>query len=165
MRNKGKLLALGLLMSATLAACGKNPQITKFKSDIDRFCTAISMLDTSMNDIDSSSDNARTELLGYLDEVKMEFQHFAELDFPEEYDYLETLADEAGDYMTEAVKYYHEAYKGDAYDEATAAYAQENYSRAFKRIQIIISFLHGEEPDDVDLTTKQETDAEESETE
>lgn len=150
MHNKWKPVALGLLLSALLTACGQDPQITKFKSDIDRFCTDISVLDGSMNQIDPEAENARTELLGYLDEVKMKFQHFAELDFPEEYDYLETLADEAADYMTEAVKYYHEAYNAEAYDETKAAYALENYSRAFKRIQIIISFLHGEEPEDID---------------
>ena len=81
-----------------------------------------------------------------------EFEDFAELDFPEEFDYLEVLADEASEYMTTAVNSYQEAYEGDSYNEVTAEYAKENYIRAYKRIQIIISFLHGEEPDDVDLT-------------
>ena len=38
------------------------------------------------------------------------FQNFAELDFPTEFDYLESLADEASAYMTQAVESYHEAY-------------------------------------------------------
>ena len=79
------------------------------------------------------------------------FQSFARLDFPEEFDYLEDLADESSQYMTEAVASYHDAYSNGAYNEYTAEYARQNYSRAYKRIQIIITFLHGEHPDDVDL--------------
>ena len=86
------------------------------------------------------------------------FRTFAELDFPAEFDYLENLADESREYMTEAVKNYHQAYGGDEYDESTAEYAKQNYSRAYKRIQIIISFLHGEEPTDPDLTIEYQTE-------
>ena len=39
----------------------------------------------------------------------------------------------------------------------TADYAKENYARAYKRIQIIITFLHGEQPENVNLTTAEET--------
>ena len=39
-----------------------------------------------------------------------------------------------------------------------AEYAKENYSRAYKRVQIIISFLHGEEPQDPDLTIEYDPD-------
>ena len=56
--------------------------------------------------------------------------------------------------MTEAVKSYHEAYSNGSYNEYTAEYARQNYSRAYKRVQIIITFLHGEEPSDADLTAE-----------
>ena len=42
-------------------------------------------------------------------------------------------------------------------DTLTADYAKENYARAYKRIQIIITFLHGEQPENVNLTTAEET--------
>ena len=45
------------------------------------------------------------------------------------------------------------------YNQLTADYAKENYARAYKRIQIIITFLHGEQPEDVNLTTAEETAA------
>lgn len=118
---------------------------------MDDFCTRISEIDTSINSIDAQSEDASAELLGYLDDLDSTFQTFAQLDFPEEFDYLEELADQSSEYMTEAVKTYHDVYGG-AYDEYTAEYAKQNYSRAYKRIQIIISFLHGEEPVDSDLT-------------
>ena len=61
--------------------------------------------------------------------------------------------------MTQAVESYHEAYSNGGYNQLTADYAKENYARAYKRIQIIITFLHGEQPENVNLTTAEETAA------
>ena len=138
-------------------ACGKDPKLTQFKGEIDAFCTEISDIDTAINNVDAESDTATDELLGYLDQLDTSFQNFAELDFPTEFDYLESLADEASAYMTQAVESYHEAYSNGGYNQLTADYAKENYARAYKRIQIIITFLHGEQPENVNLTTAEET--------
>ena len=156
MKKTGKFIAMGLLVSILLTGCGQDPKMVAFKNEIDNFCTQISDVDTSINNIDAQSEGAAKELLGYLDELDMDFQRFAEIDFPEEFDYLESIADESSSYMTEAVKNYHEAYGGDTYNESAAQYAKENYSRAYKRVQIIITFLHGEEPENVDLSTSAE---------
>ncbi len=151
MKTKLKLFAAGLALTFLLTACGEAPELTRFKNDMDAFCTKISEIDTAINSIDANSDTAVSELLTQLDLLDTEFQKFADLDFPEEFDYLEGLADEAGSYMTEAVSSYHEAYSNGSYNEYLAEYAYENYSRANKRILIIVSLLHGEEPEDVDL--------------
>ena len=125
---------------------------------MDDFCTRISEIDTSINSIDAEAENASEELLTYLDDLDIVFRSFAKLDFPEEFDYLEELADESSEYMTEAVQSYHDAFDNNSYNESTAEYARQNYSRAYKRVQIIISFLHGEEPQDPDLTIEYGTD-------
>lgn len=151
MKTKFIAFVLTVLTTLSLTACGGDNELTEFKTEIDDFCTAISEIDTSINNVDAESENATSELLALLDELDMEFQKFAILDFPEEYDYLEPLADEASEYMTEAVTHYHKTYNNGSYNESTAEYAKENYSRAYKRVQIIITFLHGEEPKDVDL--------------
>lgn len=156
MKNKVRLLFAAVLASAMLTACGEDSELTQFRNSMDEFCTKISEIDSSINNIDAESDNATTELLSYLDELDAAFQSFATLDFPDEFDYLENLADESSQYMTEAVTSYHEAFSNGSYNEYTAAYAKENYSRAYKRVQIIITFLHGEEPDDADLTIEYE---------
>ena len=156
---KKKILALtaGILTALALTACGKDPQLTQFKEEVDSFCTGISDIDTEINNVDAQSDNAAEELLGYLDQLDASFKDFADLDFPDEFDYLESLADEASEYMTTAVESYHDAYSNGGYDQPTADYAKENYARAYKRIQIIITFLHGEQPENVNLTTAEET--------
>lgn len=135
-----------------LTACGEDPELTRFRKSMDDFCTKISKIDTSINNIDAQSENAVSELLGYLDELDKTFRDFAALDFPAEFDYLEEVADESSEYMTKAVSSYHEAYGSGTYNESVAEYAKQNYSRSYKRIQIIIAFLHGEQPDNVDLS-------------
>ena len=151
MKNKICLLFVSVLTVILLSACGEDPELAQFQVDIENFCTRVSEIDTSINSIDPQSDNAVSELLSDLDALDGVFQSFANLDFPEEYDYLEDLAQESSNYMTEAVSSYHDAYSDNSYDEAMAEYAKENYSRAYKRVQIIITFLHGEEPNDTDL--------------
>lgn len=146
MRRKLFPILAGILMFASLTACGTDPEITQFKRDMDAFCAAVADLNESINSIDAEADNAASLALDYLDQLDKQFQDFAEMDFPEEYDYLEALADEAGDYMAEAVKSYHEAYADEGYNQETAEYARENSARAFKRVQVILDILHGEDP-------------------
>ena len=153
MIKKMSALLLSILCACSLTACGSNPELTKFKNEMDSFCTSISEIDSAINSVDPDSEDAVEEVLLLLDKLEDEFGKFAEFDFPEEYDYLEELADESSEYMAEAVEHYHEAYSNNSYNEYLAEYAQENYSRAYKRVQIIITFLHGEEPTDADLTT------------
>lgn len=152
MKNKVRMLFAAVLTGILLTACGEDPELTQFRNNVDEFCTKISEIDTSINNIDAQSENAISELLSYLDELDLTFQSFARLDFPEEFDYLEELADESSQYMTEAVSSYHDAYSNNSYNQYTAEYAKSNYSRAYKRIQIIITCLHGEKPSDADLT-------------
>ncbi len=152
--HKIPIFFLIILAAMLLTACGEDPDLARFRKNMDDFCTKISEIDSSINNIDAQSENAVSELLGYLDELDATFKDFAALDFPEEFDYLEGLADESSQYMTEAVSSYHEAYSNGSYNEYTAEYARQNYSRAYKRVQIIITFLHGEEPSDADLTAE-----------
>ena len=152
MKIKFYMVFAAFFTAILLTACGEDQELARFRTHIDAFCTKISEIDTSINNIDAQSENAVSELLAYLDDLDKTFKDFAELDFPEQFQYLESLADESSEYMTEAVKNYHEAYSNNSYNEYTADYARQYYSRAYKRIQIIISFLHGEEPTDADLT-------------
>lgn len=158
MKKKISIIFSAILIVVILTACGEDPELARFRKSMDDFCTKISEIDNSINKIDAQSDDATTQLLACLDDLDSTFQGFAQLDFPEEFDYLENLADESSEYMTEAVKSYHDAYGNATYDESTAEYAKQNYSRAYKRVQIIISFLHGEEPTDVDLSIEYSTE-------
>lgn len=157
LKRKILILMTSLLISISLTACGEeNPVMKQFKKDINQFCDQISKIDTEINSINADSEDAPDELLEQLDQLDTLFQTFGEMDFPEEFDYLEEIADESSSYMTTAVENYHKAYGNYSYNEYVADYAKENYSRAYKRVQIILSFLHGETPDNVDLTMDDE---------
>ncbi len=152
-REKAIFISVAAILTAImLTACGEDPLLAQFRKDMDAFCTKISEIDTAINSIDADADNAASELLACLDDLDIVFQAFARLDFPEEFDYLESLADESSEFMTEAVKNYHDAYSNNSYNESIAQYAKQYYIKAYKRVQIIISFLHGEIPSDADLT-------------
>ena len=159
--TKLRVICAALLSALLLTGCGEDPALTQFRKSMDDFCTKVSEIDTSINNIDAQSDGAADELLSYLDELDLVFQSFARLDFPEEFDYLENLAQESSQYMTEAVSSYHNAYSNGSYNEYMADYAGENYARAYKRIQIILAFLHGEQPEDEDLTIEYSSDSNE----
>lgn len=152
-RERAIFISVAAILTAImLTACGEDPMLAQFRKDMDAFCTKISEIDTAINSIDADADNAASELLACLDDLDIVFQAFARLDFPEEFDYLESLADESSVFMTEAVKNYHDAYSNGSYNASIAEYAKQYYIKAYKRVQIIISFLHGEIPNDADLT-------------
>ncbi len=143
-----KLIILSLLC-ILLCGCGQSTAVnTKFENEINTFCTNVSDIDLAINKITTKTVDEKgleasvTQLLGYLDMLDDEFKKLSSIDFPEEYDYLEAVADEASDYMSEAVKSYHTTYE-DNYTESMEAYAKENYSRAYKRLQYIINTLNG----------------------
>mgnify|MGYP001081347090 CR=1 FL=1 len=155
MKNKFLLLLSSLVLCIFLAGCGEDPQITQFKNDIDSFCNEIAVIDTNINSIDAQSENAKYELLGYLDQLNQSFQSLAEISVPDEYAYIKGLAEEASSYMTTAVESYHEAFGENSYNEYTAEYARENYERAYKRITVIIKLLHGEDISDLGATIEE----------
>lgn len=160
MKKKLFLTAVCILTTFMLTACGRKDELVEFRDEVDTFCYNISEIGTQIDNVDAESDGAVYEILDYLDQLDTEFQNFAELDFPEEFDYLESIADEASEYMTVAAESFRDAYTNESYDEemfkAEYEYARQNEARAYKRIQIIITFLQGEEPEDVGLVTSDE---------
>ncbi len=111
-----------------------------------------------MNAIDRESDTAVIELLGYLDAFAEDIQWMAELEVPEQFSAVESLADEADENMKEAVALFHVAYDGEAYDEGSEQAAMEYYNRTNIRIQYIITILHGEIPEVRALPTRGKPD-------
>lgn len=148
-----KKLMILFLCCIMLTGCNNREsiEITRFRTEINTFCDNIKEIDTSINEITNITADeeglaeATKTLMNHMDKLDEEFTKFANMDFPTEYDYLEKLADEAGSYMTEAVNAYHKTFE-DNYTESMEDYAQQNYSRAYKRVQYIIDTLNGKDP-------------------
>lgn len=146
-----KIILSCIVVGTLLTGCGETNDLSEFKNRMEDICSKIAEIDIAINSIDPNKTTAPDELLSYMSDLDIIFKSFGEMDFPHEFDYLEEMANEAESYMTEAVKSYKDAYSNGSYNEYIAEYAGKNYERAYKRFQIVLDFLHGEEPDDANL--------------
>ena len=153
--KKYKIMGICLFLIFLLTACGEDEALTAYQEDMNTFFEKAAQCNENMNAIDRNSDNAVTEVLGYLDELAEDIEWMAELEVPEQFSAVESLADEADENMKEAMTLFHAAYDGD-YDEASAQAALEYYDRVNIRIQYIIVILHGEIPEGENVTYTEE---------
>lgn len=130
-----------------LCGCGKDEQLEEYKTQMSDFFDQIAELNSNMNAINASAEDAASQLLSYLDATEAAFEHLADLEVPKEFVSVENLADEAAENMTQAVSFYHQLYEAESYDSNVAMMADEYYKRANIRLQYIISILHGEMPE------------------
>ncbi len=144
---KYRLLILVIsALSIFYCGCGRSDELDRYNEEMTDFTQNIVGIKESIESIDTSSDGASDELLLLLDSMKDEFQTLSELEVPQEFAPNESLADEAYEYITQAVAMYHEYYDSEAPDDNTLDAANQNYERALKRIEYISSILQGELP-------------------
>lgn len=127
--------------------CGEKEELTTFKDDMDNFYTEISAIETAIDSIDESSENAVADLLIHLEQMSAQFQQLAQVEIPEEFINVEELAEDASNYMNEAVRLYGEAYEEDYVSDSLIQAAADNYESAMKRINYIAVLLQGEIPE------------------
>lgn len=150
------ILAAMLLMSVILTGCGKsNTELTSYKDSMDAFFVNISNYNTQINGINTTSEDAATTLLEYLDKVNEEFQTMAALTIPEEFSGLGTLPQEAAEYMQKANDEFHNAYDGE-FNADSEALARQYYQASCKRMNYILQILHGEIPSGEGVTVEVE---------
>lgn len=152
-----KLISLSLTC-LMLTGCGEDPELSKFKTEMDSFCNEIIEIDAGINSIDAESEDAKDELLRYLNQADDAFRKLSNISIPEEFAYLEDLTDSASEDMTEAVSLYKDAFSNNSFNEYTFDYATEYYQRAYTRLTYIITLLHGEIPDNDDIIIYEDTD-------
>jgi len=139
-------------LSFLMVGCGKSSAKEKFEAYFMDFCDDVAEIDTEIKEIDPDAEEAPAKLLESLDKLNKLFEEMSTTTFPQEYDYLVTLAEEAGSYMNLAVENYHTAFESPVFDEESANLASEYYSRSYKRIKYMLTFMHGEVPDSSEIT-------------
>lgn len=151
---KMKLTLCALLLSAafSLNGCGKDAALEAYKENMNAFYETIQEKSDAIDMIDTSSETAVDELLSLLDEINVAFTELGEMEVPKQFSSIESLADDAASYMTEANELYHEAYADGSYNDIKGDAAKENYDRAMKRVSYIADIFHGEIPDDANVT-------------
>ena len=150
--NKFVILCVSLLCGLWLTGCGEDEALTAYQEDMNTFFEHIAEINDGMNAIDTSAEDATEQLLSYLDQLQAEIAWMAELETPDRFSAVDSLADEADENMQQAVALYHNAYESEVFDEVTAQAARQYYDRANLRIQYIIMILHGEIPEGEGIT-------------
>ena len=153
-------LILFICCMTFFCGCGKDKKLEEYNEAITTFNANVAEITSTMENIDTGSESAEEELLVCLDRMQTEFEGLAALEVPSKFSSVESLADEAGTYMTEAVSLYHEVFEAEEFQEEKANAANENYSRAMKRISYISSLLKGELPkgDDIEISEEDALD-------
>lgn len=143
------LTILGLT-ALFLTGCGENTEIEAYKANMNQFFENVRIIDDSINSLadNPESDTASQNLLQLLDSLDTTFAQMASLEVPEGFPGVEELADEASEYMSAAVTFYHQAYDGE-YNASIRDVADQNYERANVRFQYIVSILHGDIPEEI----------------
>lgn len=158
-KNKCKYIIGTLTTVLCLTACGhtnEEKELADFSSSISSFTASIQDANQQINELDVNDANASQELLSILDGLDEKFKELADLSVPEQYQSIETLADEASENMTNAVSYFHSAYEGKAFDEQDADVAYQYYTRAMVRIEYIGYVLVGEIPENDHVTVQEQ---------
>ncbi|MCH5255878.1 MAG: hypothetical protein J1D87_01245 [Lachnospiraceae bacterium] len=156
MFKKFKGLCVIYLSALLLIGCGKDEALDEYQTNMETFFNDIAEINDNMNSIDVGSEGYIEELLAYLDALDEEVAWMAELEVPDEFSAVDSLADQASENMSQAVSYYHLAYEGEEYDENMESAAGEYYDRANTIIQYIITILHGEIPEGEGVTYTEE---------
>lgn len=149
-----------ITVASCLTGCGKTAEekeLADFSSSISDFTTAIQEADQKINNLDVTKEDSVKELLDILDNLDVEFKELAELSVPNQYESIETLADEASDNMSNAVSYFHTAYEADPFSEQDADVAYQYYTRAMTRVEYIGYVLSGEIPENEHVTVQEKT--------
>lgn len=158
-KNKCKYIIGTLTTVLCFTACGhtnEEKELADFSSSISSFTASIQDANQQINELDVNDANASQELLSILDGLDEKFKELADLSVPEQYQSIETLADEASENMTNAVSYFHSAYEGEVFDEQDADVAYQYYTRAMVRIEYIGYVLVGEIPENDHVTVQEQ---------
>lgn len=154
--KRRKRLCLALLCTLFLTGCGEDEALNEYQENMETFFEHIAEYNDNMNDIDVSKEDYVSQMLTYLDDLNDEVTWMSELEVPEQFSAVDSLADEASENMAQAVSLFHAAYGGEEYDANMEQAAREYYDRANVRIQYIITILHGEIPEGEGVTYTEE---------
>jgi len=156
--NLLKIILVVTVSAATFAGCGhptvSTPVIMEEEADpLKDFAEALQGLSVEFAGIDEEIEAAGSSmdidrLSHNLDELQSLYQKVYNLEYPEEYASLHSVAEEGLNYMKEANSYFQDILESNeiSSEQLTAKYeyASENLNRASKRLKVIFAILSGD---------------------
>ena len=159
---KSVIVLVLVVLAFCITGCGKNKdtkELDAYYDSMSRFASGMTKIKNDLESVDTSVPGAYKEVLSYLDKMQEQIETLAEMEVPDEFSSNEELADEANEYMHQAVSLFHQYYEDPDCERAVFEAASENYSRAMKRVNYISYILRGELPEGEDYEViKNDTD-------
>jgi len=148
---KYRIIVFFITFTLLFTGCGpKAEQVIAFQNELNTVISKIESIHTELESLDATNKNASTQALEALSNLKEAFDELASIDVKDEaYTFITDLAIEGSQYMEQAYKLFEEAYTAEHFDKETAELAYQYLERASKRINVIITMLHGEVPEGV----------------
>ncbi len=148
---KHKILTLFTVLTLLLTGCGpSSEEVLAFQNELNTVISKIEGIHNELESLDVSSESASTQALEALSDLKDAFEELSTIEAKDEaYAFINDLAVEGSQYMEQAYKLFEEAFCGEHYDDDSASLAYQYLERASKRINVIITMLHGEVPEGV----------------
>ncbi|MDE6712495.1 MAG: hypothetical protein K2K20_02025 [Lachnospiraceae bacterium] len=139
----------------TVTACGKSKEEEKINAYRDSMTSCYENIASSASALDAinpSANSAVNDMLTQLDQMNTAFQDMAALEVPEEYSSIESMADDAAYYMSEASRLYHEAFADGGYQPDVGNSAKLQFKAAMTYLSYIGDILMGEVPEGEEVT-------------
>jgi len=160
MRKFIKIFAVLVLTMCFLSGCGakgSSALVNEYNTSMEKFFDGLKIVDADINKINPDDQDAINKLFEQFDTMDKAYASMAELTVPTEgvpetFAYIPELSKSASEYMTQANGYLHDSFAESSYNEHTLEAAMECYKRANKRVQFIITLLHGEYPKDESIS-------------
>lgn len=148
---KSKVLILFTIFTLFLTGCGsKTEQVLAFQNELNAVILKMEASHNELENLDVSSADASEKALDALANLQSAFEELANIDVKDDaYAFISDLAIEGSQYMEQAYKLFDEALTSERFDEETASLAYQYLERASKRINVIVTMLHGEVPEGV----------------
>lgn len=149
--KKKYLIVLLTMIILTFTGCGNNTEeVLSFQNELNAVVLKIETIHNELNSIDVTSIDASEQALESLSNLKDAFRELEVIEVKDsDYSFISELSAEGADYMDQAYDLFEEAYTADPFDSETASLAYKYLERASKRINVIVTMLHGEVPDGV----------------
>ncbi len=161
MRNKLILLLSLVLLLSLSVSCGssEDSEIAAYREAMSTFFDSLSDQMSDLDVIEASSPSAREELLAAIDGMKQLCDDAVSIPVPEQFVNAGEMTKETAKYMDLAAEQYHLALDDpSSFDEAAFDYAGQYYNIVGIRLRYLVSFLHGETPEGLDIHYEEASD-------
>ena len=150
-----------ILILLFCCGCGNTDKLNAYYDGMQSFTSNVQIITEELEMVDISKETSPKQISALLDRLLEQFKIMSELDVPKNFATNEELADDAYNYMNEAVGLFKE-FVTDMEDDDKLRMAKENYERAMTRVNYMSVVLQGQLPegDNISIYEEDATDFE-----